>query len=298
MQERVQLPDVGLGLLDPDLLHQLDPRDGGIDGRDRRRAGLEAARVRSGRVVVDVHLEDVAVGEPACRSGRDPLHELAAAEEEAEAGGPEQVLEHPRGEEVAPERAHVDWERAHRLVGVHEDERSPLVGEPGHGLDVELASVAKTDVRHRDERRLLVDRRLEPLEGDRPVGLGGHVLDPHAAAFLCVPDLADRRELEVAHDDLVAPLPEPEPAGERAHAGRDRGRHRHLVLVGADQPGDAAAGSFELVDPVLPRRAVLVPVGEIAGVGVAHGIGECALRAAVDVDTALEEWEAVPDPSR
>ena len=216
VEERVQLAHVLLGLGDPDLLHQLDPRDRRVDRRDRRRARLEAARGRRRRVVVDVHLEDVAVGEPAGRRRLDRLDELAAAVEEPEPGRAEQVLEHAGDEEVAIQGAHVDRQRADRLVRVDQDERAALVREPRDRLDVVAAAVAEADVRDRDERRLLVDRLLEALERDRPVRLGGHVLDPHAAPLLRVPDLADRRELEVADDDLVA--------ARRRSAGRSRAR--------------------------------------------------------------------------
>ena len=244
------------------------------------------------------HLEDVPVGEPA-RCGRlDPLDELAPAEEEAEPSRAEEVLEHACAEEVAADRAHVDRHRAHRLVGVDQHQCPSLVRQPGDGLDVEPAAVPKTDVGHGDERGLLVDGGLEALERDRPVRLGRHVLDAHPASLLCVPDLADRRKLEVADHDLVATLAEAQPARKRAHAGRDGGRHGDLVLVRFDEARDASAHRLQLPDPVLPRRAVLVPVGEVAVVRCTDRVGECALRAAVDVDALLEDGEPVPDPRR
>ena len=58
------------------------------------------------------------------------------------------------------------------------------------------------------------------------------------------------------------------------------------------------ARRLEPADPVLPGRAVLVPVVEVAPVGVAHRVRERSLRAAVDVDALLEDREAVPDPRR
>src|SRR6187549_157041 len=83
----------------------------------------------------------------------------------------EQVLEHAGGEEVAAERAYVDRQRADGLVGVDEDKRAPLVRKARDRLDVEPAAVTEADARDRNERGLLVDRRLEPLDRNRPVGL-------------------------------------------------------------------------------------------------------------------------------
>src|ERR687888_562096 len=132
-QARVEAEHVLARLGDPDLLHQLHPGDAGVDGGDRRRPGLEAARRRRGRVVAVVHGEDVAVGEPAGRGRPDALHELAARVEEREAGRAEQVLEHAGGEEVDVELPYVEGQRADRLVGVEEDEGAALVPSPASG---------------------------------------------------------------------------------------------------------------------------------------------------------------------
>src|SRR5207253_8654523 len=208
---------------DPDLPHQLDPGDAGVDGRDRRGSGLEAARRRSRRVVVDVHLEDVAVGKPPGRGWLNPLDEVAAAVEKAQPSRAEQVLEHSRSKEIAVERPDVDRDRAHRLVRIEEDESPALVRKLDHTGDVGPASVAEADVGDRDKRRLLVDRGVEAFERDRRIGLRGNVDDAGAAALLRMPDLTDRRELEIADHDFVAPLLEAETAGQCTYAGRDRG---------------------------------------------------------------------------
>jgi len=71
-----------------------------------------------------------------------------------------------------------------------------------------------------------------------------------------------------------------------------------LVLVRVHERRDGAPHSLETPDPVLPRRAVLVPVVQVLPVGVAHRVRERALRAAVDVDPLLEHREAVPDAPR
>src|SRR5438552_1794527 len=75
------------------LLPHLDPRHARVDRGDRRRAGFEPPRGRRRRVVVDVHLEDVPVREPAGLRGPERLDELGAAVEEAEPGRAEQILE-------------------------------------------------------------------------------------------------------------------------------------------------------------------------------------------------------------
>src|SRR4029453_11091705 len=116
-----------------------------------------------------------------------------------------------------------------RLIRVNEHRRAALAGEARDAFDVQAAAVPEADVRRGYERRSLVDRVGEALQRDRPVALGGNVDDPDAASLLRVPDLADRRKLEVADDDGVASLVEAQPAGERAHARGDRRPGRALV---------------------------------------------------------------------
>ena len=245
---------------------------------------------------MDVHLEDVPVREPAGLRGPERLDELGAAVEEAEAGRAEQVLEDAGAQEVDVELLHVERVRADGLVGVEQHERAALTRDPRDALDVEARAVAVADRGDRDERRLLVDRGVERLERD----LGALRRDVDhlcAARFLCVPDLADRRELEVGKHDLRALRPV-ERRRERRDAGRLGGRDRDLVRLGADQVGAGRARPLCLLDPVLPRRAVLVPVAQVGLVGAAHGIRERPLRARVDVDLLLEDRKAVPAAGR
>ena len=119
--------------------------------------------------------------------------------------------------------------------------------------------------------------------------------DREAALLLGVPDLPDGRELEVGDDDAVAAVAEAQAARDRVHAGRDRGGDGDLVVVGADQTGEARARRLGALHPVLPGRALLVPVAQVVGVGLAHGVREHALRAAVEVGLVLEQREAVAD---
>jgi len=185
-QALVQRVHVLARLGDPDLLHQLDPGDAGVDRRDRRRPGLETPGSRRRRVVVDVHREDVLVGEPAGRGRPCALPAVAAAIEEGKARGAEQVFEHPCCEEVHVQLLDVYRQRADRLVRVEEDERSLLVGRPNHLRDVGHRPGAIGHMRRRDEERVVVDRLRKLLRL--------RVSDPRPARLLCMPDLADRGE--------------------------------------------------------------------------------------------------------
>ena len=156
------------GLGDPDLHHQLHRRDSGVDVRDRRCPGLEAARGTRRRVVVDVHLEDVLVGEPAGLRRQQAFGEAGPRPHETEPGRAEQVLEDPGGEHVDAERADIERIGADRLVGVEDDERAALVRDARDLLDVEPRAVAVADRGDRDDSSALVDRLLEPLDRDRP----------------------------------------------------------------------------------------------------------------------------------
>ena len=226
--------------------------------------------------------------------GHARSNELTAAVEEGQPGGAEEVLEHARSQEVDVERLDVHGERADRLVGVEQDEGAALPGELDDGLDVGHRTRPVGDVRDRDERRVLVDRPVERLQRHGAVAGDPDVLDPRAARRLRVPDLPDGRKLQVGDDDL-RPARVAQAAGEGAHAGRERGRDRDLVRLRVDEPCERRPPCIGALDPVLPRSAVLVPIAEVRLVGAADGVGEGSLRAAVDVDEALEDREAVPD---
>ena len=130
-----------------------------------------------------------------------------------------------------------------------------------------------------------------------PVFCSLDVHDARSPGLLRVPDLADRRELPVREDDL-RPLRETETARQRAHSRGERRRHRDLVGACVDEPGEGAAGGFLPLDPVLPRRALVVPVLEVLLVGSAHRVRQRTLRARVDVHLPVEDREPVPAPSR
>src|SRR5205807_4304051 len=66
-----------------------------------------------------------------------------------------------------------------------------------------------------------------------------------------------------------------------------------LVRARVDEPRKGGARRFLPLDPVLPWRALLVPVGEVLLVRGAHRVRERSLRAGVDVDLVLEDGEAV-----
>ena len=220
--------------------------------------------------------------QPVC--GRpDTLDELASAVEESEPGRAEQVLENARAEEVDAELLDVNRQRADRLEGVEEHERSPLVCEVDDLAHVDHRPVAVADVSDRDEQRVVVDRALEVLERDRAVVRSRNVLDTRTARLLRVPDLADGRELPVGEDDLRAPR-ETESACERAHSRGQGRRDGDLVRDRVDEAGEGSARGLLALDPVLPGGALLVPVVEVLLVGASDRVGERALRAGVDVD--------------
>ena len=147
-------------------------------------------------------------------------------------------------------------------------------------------------MRDRDDERVVVDRTLEVLEWDRAVVCCEDVRDACTARLLRVPDLADRRELPVREDDL-RPVRKAQATRERAHARRERRRHGNLIRARVDEAREGAACRFLPLDPVLPRSALLVPVGEVLPVRGAHGVGQRSLRAGVDVHLMLEDREAV-----
>ena len=126
---RVRQPgDVLLDRRRPGLLDDRHPGEAGVDVRHRRRARVEAARVGGRRVVRDVHLEDVLVGEPAGLRRQQLGQELAPHVEEAEARRGEQVLDRPAGDEVDAERAGVEVDRADRLVASRRGRARPRRG--------------------------------------------------------------------------------------------------------------------------------------------------------------------------
>ena len=217
------------------------------------------------------------------RSGR-ALSRARAHPHEAEPRGAEQVLEDAGRERVDAELLHVDRIRAGGLVGVEEHERAVLLADPRDLLGGQPRAVAVADGRDRDDRGALVDRALDVLRRD----------DVHlrTAQLLRVPDLADRRELVVADHDL-RPLREVDRTRERADACRERRRDRDVVGLRVHEPREGRARRLVALDPVVPRRAALVPADEVLLVGGAHGIGERALRARVDVDEPLEDREAL-----
>ncbi len=89
------------------------------------------------------------------------------------------------------------------------------------------------------------------------------MLDLLAGELLGVGDLTDRGELEVADHDLVAPVGRPDPAHHCADAGRNRCGHGHFIGLSVEQSGETTSHSLGMLDPQLPRRSLLVPVGEV-----------------------------------
>src|SRR3989304_5327335 len=103
--------------------------------------------------------------------------------------------------------------------------------------------------------------------------------DPRGGAIL-----AHVRDLEAGEDDLRPPALEAQAAHDGRDARRERGRDGHLVGVGVHEPGEARARRLGALDPVLPGRALLLPVAQGVGVGLPDGVRERPPRGRVDVD--------------
>ena len=201
--------------------------------------------------------------QPVC-VGRRLSASSTTAVEKAEPGRGEQVLHGPGGEEVDAESPRVERDRACRLVGVREHERSALVGDPRDLGDVEASPGPVGDDGAADERRALVDRLLEALERNRPVVAGRTCTTSAPRELLRVRDLPHSRKLELGDHDPAPPAPlERERGDDTADALGDGRGDGDLVRLGADEPRERRAGSFRALDPVLPFRAVRVPAVEV-----------------------------------
>ena len=141
-----------------------------------------------------------------------------------------------------------------------------------------VVSVSRTE-RHRgaaDERRPLVERVGEALDGDAPVRFGADVDDLRPAQLLRVRDLPDSGELVLADDDPVSLAGEVERGDEGAHALRDRGRDCDVVRLRVQEAGERSAGGLVALDPELPLRAVRVPAREPLLCRCAYAVGQSA----------------------
>ena len=244
--------DVRPGLRDADRAQELDPGDAGVDGRNRRSAVLEAPRRGVGRVVPDVHLEDVAVREPTGRRRPDRVRASRAARRgSASPAEPSRYFTVPAARKSTPSERTSIGSGARRLVGVEQHERAALVREPDDGLDVEQRSRAVGDVRHGDEQRVVVDRAPERVQRRQPALVGPEVHDAGAPQLLRVPDLPHGRELEVGRDHGRPPAVA-HARRERAERGRERGGDRDLVRIGVHESGEARARGLGALDPAAP----------------------------------------------
>ena len=137
---------------------------------------------------------------------------------ERKAGRAEQVLDRPTRDDVGAERAHVDLDRADRLIAVGQHQRAVFVAELGDRRDVVAVPRAERERSAAHERRALVDRVGEAIQGDAPVCVRQDVHDLRAAQLLRMCDLTDGRELVLADDDAVPLAGEVERRDERTDA--------------------------------------------------------------------------------
>ena len=152
----------------PDLRDQLHARDAGIERRARAACRCRSAvpsRAASSRRSTSRRCPRRRTSPSASAGARERSDSRSHMKREA--GRAEQVLDGPAGDDVGAERAHVELERADRLVAVGEHERAVRVRELGDRGHVVAVARAERDGRAADERRPLVDRLGEALERDR-----------------------------------------------------------------------------------------------------------------------------------
>ena len=191
-------------------------------------------------------------------------------------GPPAAPLEHTAGEEVGPDRMHIDGDHPDGVIRVERDDRAHGVRMRGQPLGIEDERRPERHVRDRDERGALVDRRVEGVlvECD-PVGtrdhddaraqLGGERLD----------GVADAREVERGHDDGVAARAEVHRREDRGLREGDGRGHRHLMWGRAEEGGDHIAHGQRGRPPLL-RPGLDPPC--IPELGVARELGGDRLR--------------------
>ena len=129
----------------------------------------------------------------------------------------------------------------------------------------------------------------------RPVRVRADPDDLGAAELLGVRDLPDGRELVLADHDAVPVAVEWQRGDERAHALRDGGRDRDVVGRRVQDACDRGTERLVALHPEVPFGAVRVPAGEPLLDRRAHGRGQRALRARVEIRRTLEDRELAAD---
>jgi hypothetical protein len=165
------------------------------------------------------------------------------------------------------------------------------VGEFDNSGDIQACAVPEADLGHRNELRFLINQLLEILERDIPVGAAGNVDYARATQFLCVPDLRMGGELEVADNDFVAPLVEIERAGERVDPGGCRSSHCDLIRLCVQHPRHQGADSLVLHHPHVPVCSYEQTVFHVVVDRLFDAVGQRAIRAAIQVGFALQDWK-------
>ena len=289
-------PDVRLDRRHAGAGDELEARDTCVEGRHRGCPGVEApwrSRAASSRRSTSRRCPRRRTSRSA--SGRASRGAPACTHMNPSPAVPSRYFTVPPVTTSAPSVAHVQLDRAARLVAVGQDERTCRVCRLRDRRHVVAVPRAVGERRAADERGALVDRRGELLGRDRPVVARPHVDDLRTTELLRVGDLADRRELVLADHDPVALAVERQRRDKRADALRDRRRDRDVVCLGVEQPRDRASERLVPVDPEAPFGPVRVPAREPLVDCRADGVRERALRARVEVGRGLEDRKLVAD---
>jgi hypothetical protein len=168
----------------------------------------------------------------------------------------------------------------------------------GDAGDVQPRAVTEANLCDGDQLRALIDETREVLERNVAVCCNGHVHHLGAEALLRMPDLGVARKLEVADDDLVAPAAEIQRARERVDTGGGRGSDGDLIRAHAQHLRHGRAHRLLPAEPALPVRAHRQPIVQVGVDSLPHGIGQRAIRAAVEIGLALEQRESAPQRAK
>ena len=212
--------------------------------------------------------EDVLVGEPA-RLGRQRASR--AAPRAAPTGTPrpaerEQVLDRPARDDVGAERAHVELDRARRLVAVGEHERAVPRARPRRSRRRRAGGPMRYEI---------VVQQTSAVRSSIASAKRSAEIDPSASGRTCTTS-APRSSCACAiwptvgnsYSLITMRFRPPARAASaetmRADALRDGGRDGDVVGVGVQELGEARAGRLVPLDPEVPLGPVLVPAGEPA----------------------------------
>src|SRR6266480_3970658 len=279
----------------PDLLDVLEAPQLRVHRRQGRRPQLEAARVVVKGEPPGVERELVPMPEPAGDGRLEAARQLFLYIREHDARSPQQPLEPARREDVHPGGPHVHRHLADGLVGIDQAQRPLRVSRVRHGADVLDRAAREIDVRRGHQRRALVDRPGDRLDGHAHLVGALHHDQLHPTRPLGEPLVGDRGKIEGGHHH-PGPLRVIERLRDGRHRHRNAGGERDLRWRRADEARVARAQIGEARPPhVVPGGgpAALPQVQEF-GYLPAGPLTQGAQRAGVEVDAVPEDRELAP----